>query len=193
MINISGFMGSGKSTYSAIIKKYLEEAEKYVTLVSEDDFLQPRTYRSDLESIIYNDGKWARKTMWEVHENWLRLDLMKQAILNLKSSNSIEYHPYQRETGTYSNELKKVVFSEIILFETSIFSELFDFIVLIEVKDEVLLDRKLRRDSDLRDQDKIIKYHKIAQWPYWIRHRPSNANLVVNNNDLHNPFLIYNS
>ncbi len=89
LVNISGCMGAGKSTYSDEIKKHLEESGRAVILVSEDDFLQPRTFRSDLESIIYSDGQWIGKTKWEVHENWLRLDLMKQAVLNLKSSKSI--------------------------------------------------------------------------------------------------------
>ncbi len=82
--------------------------------------------------------------------------------------------------------------SEIVLFETSIFSELFDYVVLIEVKDDILLKRKINRDSDLRDQEKIIKYHNIAQWPYWLRHKPTKPNLVIDNNDMQNPILIEN-
>ena len=192
LVNISGCMGAGKSTYSDEIKRHLEELGRTVVLVSEDDFLQPRAFRSDLESIIYTDGEWKGKTKWEIHENWLRLDLMKQAVLNLKSSISIQYHPYQRETGTYSSDVKKVMSSEIVLVETSIFSELFDYVVLIEVKDDILLNRKIRRDADLRDQEKIIKYHNIAQWPYWLRHKPTKPNLVIDNNDMQNPILIEN-
>ncbi len=189
-VNIAGCMGAGKSTYSDEIKRHLEESGRAVILVSEDDFLQPRTFRSDLESITYSDGEWKGKTKWEVHENWLRLDLMKQAIFNLKSSKSIQYHPYQRETGTYSSDVKKVMSSEIVLFETSIFSEFFDYVVLIEVKDDILLKRKIHRDSDLRDQEKIIRYHNIAQWPYWLRNKPTKPNLVIDNNDMQNPILI---
>lgn len=192
LVNISGCMGSGKSTYSVEIKKHLEDLGKKVTLISEDDFLQPRVYRSDLESMTYTDGEWKGKTKWEVHENWIRLDLMKQAILNLKSYKSIQYHPYMRETGTYSNDVKKVISSEIVLFETSIFAELFDYIVLIDVKDDILIKRKINRDSDLRDQEKIIKYHNVAQWPYWMRYRPTNANIVIDNNDMLNPTMIEN-
>ncbi len=192
LVNISGCMGSGKSTYSVEIKKHIEDIGKKVTLISEDDFLQPRVYRSDLESITYTDGEWKGKTKWEVHENWIRLDLMRQAILNLKSYKSIQYHPYLRETGTYSSDVKKVIPSEIVLFETSIFAELFDYVVLIDVKDDILLNRKINRDSDLRDQEKIIKYHNVAQWPYWMRHKPANSNLIIDNNDMLNPTIIEN-
>jgi uridine kinase len=115
---------------------------------------------------------------------------MKQAIMNLKSGKNISYHPYQRETGTFALQVKNVQPAEIIIFETSIFSELFDVVVLIEVDDQVLLQRKLSRDHDLRDQEKIHTYHEIAQLPFWKRHKPINPDFIIDNNVLNVPKLI---
>lgn len=182
-------MGSGKSTWAEALVRKLKKEKQSVTHVSEDDFLQPRPFRTDLHQIYYDAGKWKGKSYWEVHENWLRLDLMKQAIVNLNQGKDIQYHPYQRETGSLSQKAKSVSSNDWVVFETSIFSELFDVVVLIEVENNTLLQRKMGRDSDLRNNNKIKQYHQIAQWPFWMRHRPDKPDFTIDNNDMHTPKL----
>jgi uridine kinase len=190
MVNISGCMGSGKSTYSQVIAKQLIEKDFEVLVVSEDDFLQPREFRANLQNEHYSTGEWKGKSHWEVHENWLKLDLMKQVILDLKAHKKVEYYAYSRESGTLSSEVKKLEPAQIIIFESSIFSELFDLVILIEVKEKELIRRKTTRDTDLRNQETILKYHNLAQWPFWLRHKPTNPTFIVDNNNLYSPRLI---
>jgi uridine kinase len=189
MVNISGCMGSGKTTWANALANAFRMSEAEVTHVSEDDFLQPRAVRSDLEQIRYSEGEWVGKSYWEIHENWLRLDLMRQTILNLKDGKSISYHPYKRETGRLDDTVKKIEPSDIVLFESSIFHELFDYVIMIEVDDDILLKRKVGRDADLRDIEKIKKYHEVAQLPFWKRHMPVRPDATINNNDMENPTL----
>lgn len=189
VINISGCMGSGKTTWATALVEWFKLKGLPVTHVSEDDFLQPRPFRADLKQVVYQSGEWEGKTQWEVHENWLRLDLMKQVILNLKANAVSKYHPYLRETGTFSNDEKVVEPAEIVVFETSIFNELFDVVVLVEVEEGKLLERKLSRDNDLRKQETIREYHEIAQWPYWQRYRPQKPDYVIDNNEMLEPKL----
>jgi len=182
LINVSGCTGAGKSTWADRM------TEDFVVHISEDDFLQPREYRESLRSKVYESGEWKGKTYWENHDNWLRLDLMREVITNFKEGKNSTYYPYQRATGTFSTEQKTVEPTDIVVFETSIFSELFDVLVLIDVDDDALLDRKLHRDSDLRDEETIRAYHKV-QLDFWNRYKPTTPNYTIDNNDYNKPQL----
>jgi uridine kinase len=188
LINISGCTGAGKSTWAEYISDEFRSLGVSVIHISEDDFLQPREYREGLRSRVYDSGEWEGKTYWENHDNWLRLDLMKEVITDLSEGKSSTYHPYQRETGKFSLEQKTVQPADVVVFETSIFSELFDVVVLIDVDDNILLERKLHRDSDLRDEETIRAYHKV-QLDFWNKHKPSNPNYVIDNKDYARPKL----
>lgn len=188
LINISGCTGAGKSTWANQISDGFRRSGKTVTQVSEDDFLESRDQRAKFKDMVYKEGRWKGKTYWENHENWLRLELMKEVINNLSQNKSSSFKPYLRSTGDFSREAEKVEPSEIVVFETSIFSELFDLVILIHVKDEILLQRKLERDRDLRDKNEIRKYHKI-QLAFWNKHKPQNPDYIIDNNDFKKPKL----
>lgn len=188
LINISGCHGAGKSTWAKYISDKFIDLGVSVVHISEDDFLQPREYRESLRDRVYESGGWKGKTYWENHDNWLRLDLMREVITNLRNGRSLSYYPYQRETGAFSKEQKTVKPADIIVFETSIFSELFDVVILIDVDDDVLLERKLHRDSDLRDEETIRSYHKV-QLDFWNKHKPSNPDYTIDNNNFERPEL----
>lgn len=177
MINISGCTGSGKSTWASLITESFRRSGSTATHVSEDDFLQPRDYRESLP-----------KEKWENHENWLRLDLMKEVITNLSRNESSRYFSYLRSTGKFSLQEKVVEPADIIIFESSIFGELFDVVILLEVDDKILLSRKLKRDSTLRNEETIRKYHKI-QLAFWNRYKPKKPDYIIDNNNYENPKL----
>ncbi len=189
LINISGCTGAGKTTWAELITQALEASGSTVSHVSEDDFLQPRGYRENLKTKTYRSGEWEGKTYWYNHDNWLRLDLMKKVITNLSVGKSTTYYPYLRKTGNFAIEAKTVRPADIVVFETSIFSELFDVVILIDVEDSVLLDRKLHRDDDLRDEATIRAYHQV-QLAFWKKHKPPKSTFVIDNNDYKNPVLM---
>lgn len=188
LINVSGCTGAGKSTWAKLITDELRKYKSSVIQISEDEFLQQRNYREDLKNKVYESGEWQGKTYFENHDNWLRLDLMKEVIKNLEEGKSSTYYPYQRETGTFSTEQKTVEPTDLVVFETSIFSELFNVVILIDVDDNVLLKRKLERDKDLRDEKSIHEYHQI-QLDFWRKNKPTNPDFTINNNDYNNPKL----
>jgi len=186
MVNISGATGSGKSTWAKHIAKDFEKIGQKVLHVSEDDFLEPRQIRNGLKNKIYESGEWKGESYWKNHDNWLRLGLMREVIENLKMGKGAKYYPYLRTTGEISQEEKSVEPADVIIFETSIYNELFEVVVLIDVEDEILLERKLKRDSDLRDEETIREYHEV-QLKFWDKHKPSNPNFIIDNNDYQNP------
>lgn len=177
LINISGCTGSGKSTWAELISEEFLKTGSKVIHISEDDFLQPRDYRDSLPR-----QKWAN------HENWLRLDLMKEVIKNLRENKSSIYFPYLRDTGEFSRKEKIVKPAEIVIFETSVFSDLFDVVVLIEVNNKILLERKLNRDNDLRSKERIRKYHEV-QLDFWNLHKPRKPEYIIYNDNYKNPKL----
>ena len=177
LINISGCTGSGKSTWAELLTDSFRKAGFKVLHLSEDDFLQPREYRENLS-----------KEKWEKHENWLRLDLMKEVISNLSRSKSTKYFPYLRITGKFDDQEKVVDPDDVVVFESSICSEMFDVIVLLKVDNTTLLDRKLKRDSTLRSEKMIRKYHEV-QWAFWNKYKPNKPDYIIDNNDYENPVL----
>jgi uridine kinase len=191
LINVSACPGAGKSTWARFITERFFGLSYSVIHVSEDDFLQPRDYRSQLHTKVYTSGEWKGRTYWENHRNWLRLDEMKEAILHLKGKKAYRYHPYLRETGTLAKEEKIVHPADIVVFETSIFSELFDVVVLIDVADSVLLKRKLHLETDLQEEEVIRAYHKV-QFEYWQKYKPVDPLYIINNNNYEAPKLYIN-
>lgn len=144
-----------------------------------------------MKSIIYQDGQFAGKSHWEVLENMFRGDEYRRVIAELKSGKRSQYHPYSRDTGEVSTEVRTVEPVEIMIFDTSIMLDEMDFVILVDVTQENIIKRKLIRDRDIRTPKQIIEMHQKVQGDYWItRGKPQHADIIIDNNDFSNVQLV---
>lgn len=189
-VAITGDSGSGKSYYSSEIRKFLENKHIAYTYVDFDDFLIPRENRMPLKSKFYKEGPFKGKSYWEILENWFFLEKFKRAINDLKNGNKARYFPYSRATGDLDAKEKVVKPENIILLDSSMFSEFMDFVILIEVNQETIIERKIERDKDLRTPEQVREMHEKVQGYYWQRTKPETADIIIDNSNRQNPFVI---
>jgi uridine kinase len=190
LVGITGDSGSGKSYFSKSIQKELEKRHIPYIHVDHDDFLIPRKDREPMKNQFYTEGEFKGKSKWEILENMFYLDKFKKVIEDLNHSKKTTYYPYKRETGDLSNKLKTIEPKDIIIFDSSMMTEYMDFVIIIDVSQEIIIKRKLVRDHDVRTPEQIIDMHKRVQGYYWIRKKPNNANIIINNNDYAHPEII---
>ncbi len=190
LVGVTGDSGSGKSYFAMLIREELSSRGIAYSYVNHDDFLIPRVDREPMKKRIYLDGNFAGKTHWELLENMFYQDKFRAAIELLRAHKPASYYPYLRETGDIDIEKKIVQPENVIIFDTSMFLELMDFLVLIDVTKENIIERKLIRDRDIRTPEQIIEMHKKVQGYYWDRKKPRHPNIIIDNNDFDNPKII---
>lgn len=190
LVAITGDSGSGKSYYSSLIRKLFEENKLSFSYIDHDSFLISRQDREPLKEKIYSEGTFKGKTHWEILENWFRLDEYDRVIASLQAGESATYFPYKRELGGPDDKSVTVESRDFIIFDTTMQVEKMDFVILVEVNQETIIQRKLERDKDLRTPEQIIEMHKKVQGYCWERTKPQNADIIIDNNDFNNPFLI---
>ena len=189
LVAITGDSGSGKNFYLEKMEALFNKRGVKYTFLDFDDFLIPRKERIPLKEKIYTNEPFAGKSHWEILENWFYLDKFKNALSQLKAGKTAHYFPYSRETGDIDEKEKVVEPQDIVLVATSIIFDIFDYIVLIEVDQEKIIQRKITRDSDLRTPQEVREMHENVQGYFWERNRPKNPNIIIDNNDTNNPFI----
>ena len=190
LVAIAGDSGSGKSYYSALIKKFFEANNLNYNSIDHDSFLIPRKDREPLKDKIDTEGEFKGKSYWEVLENWFRMNEYDKVVDSLKVGQSVSYFPYKRELGAPDTQLIMIQPRDFNIFDTTMQTEKMDFVILIEVTQENIIKRKLERDRDLRTPEQIIEMHKKVQSYCWERTRPKSADIIIDNNDFNNPFFV---
>lgn len=190
LIAVCGDSGSGKSHYARLICQEFSSRGIQYTYVNHDDFFIPRVDREPMKRHVYLDGEFAGKTHWEILENMFYTDKFHETITKLKERKPATYYPYLRETGDISIETKTVEPADYIIFDTSMFLDHMDVLVLIDVSKEKIIERKLVRDRDIRTPEQIIDMHQKVQGYYWDRKKPENPDIIIDNNDFDNPKIV---
>lgn len=177
-VAITGDSGSGKSYLVSLLKNKFIEAGLTHTLINHDEFLISRLDREPMKTRYYTDGKFAGKSFWEILENMFRLDEYKKVIDDLKAGKETSFFPYSRDTGTVIGAKRCVEPSDFIIFDTSMMLDEMDFVILVDVTQENIIQRKLTRDIDIRQPAQIVDMHKKVQGYYWEdRGRPMTLHL----------------
>lgn len=190
-VAITGDSGSGKSYLVTLLEKYFEQAYLSHTLINHDEFLISRKDREPMKSTFYETGEFAGKSHWEILENMFRLDEYERVIRDLKAGKSTEFHPYSRDTGTVLETTRKVEPNDFVIFDTSMMLDKMDFVILVDVRQENIIKRKLVRDSDVRTPEQIKEMHQKVQGYYWEdRGKPADADIVIDNNDFNKVKLV---
>lgn len=180
-VGLDGLGGAGKSTVSEEMQRILKNEEYNVFILHIDDFIHKRAVR-------YNDNY----KEWECYYNlqW-RYDYLLESVINpLKSGKeSIKFELYDKENDTYFDNTLYVPIGSIIIIEgvflqRSEIKDIFDYMIYIDVSEEIRLERVLKRDTYIGETDKIkIKYENRyfpAERVYVKEYSPViNADIVI--------------
>lgn len=74
--------------------------------------------------------------------------------------------------------------------ENKLFLNEMDIVIELRVDRAKIIERKIKRDSDVRTPEQTIEMHERAQGYYWDRNRPQGSHIVIDNNDYNHPKLI---
>jgi uridine kinase len=190
LVALTGESGSGKSYFTKMLIAELKTRDIEFSFLNHDDFLIPREEREALRVKMYENGEFAGKTHWDVLENWYYIDDFREALYSLKRWEAAKYYPYVHDGGKISDELKTVHPNKVIILENKILLEEMDLIIELRVGREKIIERKIQRDSDVRTPEQTIERHNRAQGYYWDRTKPSNPDIIIDNNDFEHPTIV---
>ena len=186
-VGVVGDSGSGKSYLVNLLTEKFKTANLSYSLINHDEFLISRKDREPMKTIFYESGNFTGKSHWEILENMFRLNEYERVIQDLQFGKATSFHPYARETGSVSSKERIVKPNDFMIFDTSMMLDKMDYVILVDVTQENIIKRKLSRDIDVRTPEQIIDMHTKVQGYYWEdRGKPSNANIVIDNNDFDN-------
>lgn len=163
IVGIDGLGGAGKSTISEELYKHLSEENYNVTLLHIDDFIHPRAVR-------YNDNY----AEWECYYNlqWRYDYLMNEIITPLK--NSVDFKAsielYDKDNDTYilsetSVPVGNIVIIEGVFLQRQELKGVFDYMIYIDIPEEIRLDRVLERDGYIGDKQQIKAKYDNRYFP----------------------------
>ncbi len=190
IVAVTGESGSGKSFFTRILQEEMTKKGVNFAFVNHDDFLIPRAQREALRNHVYEDGQFKGRSKWEILENWYYLDDFHDLIVKLKNRQTASYYPYIHNGGIIGTDIKTVSPEEIILMENKLFLNEMDIVIELRVDRAKIIERKIKRDSDVRTPEQTIEMHERAQGYYWDRNRPQGSHIVIDNNDYNHPKLI---
>lgn len=163
IIGIDGLGGAGKSTISKKIYNLLTEEKYNVTLLHIDDFIHPRAVR-------YNDNY----AEWECYYNlqWRYDYLMNEVVNPIRNSADFkgEIELYDKDNDTYflsrtSIPVGSIVIIEGVFLQRQELKGVFDYMIYIDIPEEVRLERVLERDGYIGDKQQIKEKYNNRYFP----------------------------
>ena len=163
IIGIDGLGGAGKSTISEKLCKHLKDEKYSVTLLHIDDFIHPRAVR-------YNDNY----AEWECYYNlqWRYDYLLNKVIVPLKSNSDFitEIELYDKDNDTYFlNKINvpvgSIVIIEGVFLQRNELKDVFDYMIYIDIPEEIRLDRVLERDGYIGNKEQIKAKYDNRYFP----------------------------
>lgn len=182
IIGIDGLGGAGKSTISEKLYKIFCGNGYHVTLFHIDDFIHPKAIR-------YNDNY----AEWECYYNlqWRYDYLINDVVHPIRCGNDFKdkVELYDKDNDTYylvdtNVPVGSIVIIEGVFLQRQELKDLFDYMIYIDVPEEVRLKRVLERDGYIGDQQQIKAKYDNRYFPaehYYIKEcSPSkNADYII--------------
>lgn len=182
IVGIDGLGGAGKSTLVDSLKSELQNESYNSYILHIDDFIHPK-------SIRYNDSK----EEWYCYYNlqWRYDYLIKEILDPIKRGEKIDkdIEFYDKENDTYIKKHIYIPHNSVLLLEGVFLQrkelkDYLDFVVYLNVPQEIRLDRVLKRDvyigsaNDIKD--KYNRRYFPAEDRYILEYSPAlNADLVL--------------
>lgn len=183
VLGIDGLGGAGKSTVSEKICDELENNAVHTILLHIDDFIHTREIR-------YNSSF----PEWQCYyERQWRYDYFIDIVKRLKNSSDYrhEIELYDKDndsyfTKSYSLEQKTVIIVEGIFLQRKELQGIFDYMIYIDVPEEVRMGRVLKRDTYIGNEQQIIDKYENRYFPaehhYFKEYSPDRiADYVIHN------------
>lgn len=162
IIGIDGLGGAGKSTISETLCQKFEESHYHTILLHIDDFIHKRDIRYNS---AYPDWQCYYDLQW-------RFDYFRDVINGIKSSKKdyIDVELYDKDNDTYCEQRiaicnNTIVIVEGIFLQRKEYNNIFDYMIYIDVPEEVRLHRVLKRDTYIGDEQQIIDKYKNRYFP----------------------------
>ena len=181
VFGITGCSASGKSFIVEYLKERIPSLE--VSFIFQDNYYKKREDQSKDKNGNYN---------FDLPSSFLNSELVED-IITLKKGNKVSRKEYNFNNPNIKQE-NIVVFPRRIIVLEGLFilsdpniKELIDHKIFIDSKTEIMLDRRIRRDSKMRGYDRIdVEYkfenHVIPSFMKYILPEKSNADFIVENN-----------
>lgn len=181
VFGITGCSASGKSFIVEYLKERIPSSE--VSFIFQDNYYKKREDQSKDKNGNYN---------FDLPSSFLNTELVED-IISLKKGNKVSRKEYNFNNPNIKQE-NIVVFPRRIIILEGLFilsdpniKELIDHKIFIDSKTEIMLDRRIRRDSKMRGYDRIdVEYkfenHVIPSFMKYILPEKNNADFIVENN-----------
>ncbi|MFL3022084.1 MAG: uridine kinase [Cytophagales bacterium] len=181
VFGITGCSASGKSFIVEYLKERIPSSE--VSFIFQDNYYKKREDQSKDKNGNYN---------FDLPSSFLNTELVED-IISLKKGNKVSRKEYNFNNPNIKQE-NIVVFPRRIIVLEGLFilsdpniKELIDHKIFIDSKTEIMLDRRIRRDSKMRGYDRIdVEYkfenHVIPSFMKYILPEKNNADFIVENN-----------
>ena len=163
IIGIDGLGGAGKSTISAALTELLSNENYNITLLHIDDFIHPKSVR-------YNDSYAA----WECYYNlqWRYDYLINEIVMPIKNGSkfnkNIELYDKDNDTYLLKNTvipLGSIVLIEGIFLQRQELSDIFDYMIYIDIPEDIRLERVLKRDGYIGSRQQIKDKYNNRYFP----------------------------
>lgn len=181
VIGIDGLGGAGKSTISEKLCQNFREHGFHTVLLHIDDFIHMRKLRYNS---AYPDWQCYYDLQW-------RFDYFSNIINEIKSRHDdhVDIELYDKENDTYYQQRfsvldKTIVIVEGIFLQREEYCNIFDYMIYIDIPEQIRLDRVLKRDTYIGDERQIIDKYKSRYFPAEHRYMEqfcpqNNADLVI--------------
>ena len=163
VIGVDGGTGAGKTTFVKSLKLNLNQKGYKCNILHIDDFITPRNVR-------YNDSneEWYCFYNLQWRYDYLLEQILKPIKLNSEFENTIEI--YNKENDNYNKKSLSLKQGEILIIEgvflqRPIIKEYFDFMIFIDVPQEIRLKRVLKRDIYIGNEYDIKSKYKRRYFP----------------------------
>lgn len=163
IVGIDGLGGAGKSTVSEELCKLFRDENYSVTVLHIDDFIHPKSVR-------YNENY----EEWECYYNlqWRYDYFLNDVIMPIKNNGYFcgEIELYDKENDKYYLSKTDIPSGSILIVEgiflqRSELEGIFDYMIFMDVPEEVRLSRVLKRDGYIGDEQQIRKKYENRYFP----------------------------
>lgn len=181
ILGIDGLGGAGKSTISEKICRKFEDNNYHILLLHIDDFINVREIRYN---IAYPDWQCYYDLQW-------RFDYFLNVINEIKSNKKdyIDIELYDKDNDRYFQQRfdihnNTIVIVEGVFLQRKEYSNVFDYMIYIDIPEEVRFYRVLKRDKYIGDEQQIADKYKNRYFPaehkYIQEYQPQkNADFVI--------------
>lgn len=162
IVGIDGLGGAGKSTVSEELYRLLGEENYSVSVLHIDDFIHPKAVR-------YNDSY----AEWECYYDlqWRYDYLINEVIMPIKRGDfNSKIELYDKDNDTYYLSETDIPSGSIVIIEGIFLQreelrDAFDFMIYIDIPEEVRLERVLERDGYIGDKEQIKAKYNNRYFP----------------------------